>query len=59
MAEEEKDGGQRQLIAILRELADAAQSDLENNRDETPGGWWSLRTEKAIAAARAALRAAE
>ncbi len=49
--------------AILQELADTAESDLKANQadgeDNGPGGWWSLRTEKAIARARAYLALAE
>lgn len=45
------------LEEALRELADAAEIDMKNNQaegdDDGPGGWWSLRTEWAIAKARA------
>ena len=47
-----------EAVEALRELADAAEHDMTANRDEDPGGWWSLRTENAIRAARAALSAA-
>lgn len=43
------------LRKALAELTDTAESDmLINQMEETPG-WWSPRTSKAIAAARAAL----
>lgn len=40
------------LLAALKELADASAIDLNRNQDGDAGGWWSLRTENAIRAAR-------
>ena len=42
----------------LRELAGAAERDLKLNQEDGDGagGWWSLRTENAIRAARSALK---
>lgn len=60
----------RELEAALGELAATAEIDMKLNQGgdeagshedvepaDNPGGWWSLRTEAAIAAARAALTA--
>ncbi len=38
---------------VLRELTEAAERDMKSNQDEEDGGYWSPRTENAIAKARA------
>jgi hypothetical protein len=56
-----------QMLAALTELAAAAERDMKMNQGgddhedepESSGGWWSVRTGRAIAAARAAIAKAE